>query len=393
MIVLGSDARGLSITFDYSRDTTGFFNDPTRRSILNMAATSYEGFADSLLAITPSTGNTWTESFAEPTTGLTATLTGGTVAANTLVVYVGARDLPGSTLGQGGPGGFGYSANSQAFANAVSNRGQTGDTNNSAATDFASWGGSIAFDSLTNWYFGTSISGLGGSQSDFLSVAIHELGHVLGFGTAQSFQRDISGTNFIGPAAEAKHGGTAVPLSADLGHWLQGTMSQINSGRAQETEMDPALTQGTRKIFTNLDYAAMTDIGWQVRLPGDANGDGKINADDYALIDRGFDKHLTGWTNGDFNADGVINSSDYLIIDREFGNQTGVFDPGLLAEREAEFGDGYVTELVGMVPEPSMVLMAMMVVGVGRKRSRRSRSEDAKNAKGIRRIGVGFRGL
>ncbi|HZZ42214.1 MAG TPA: NF038122 family metalloprotease [Tepidisphaeraceae bacterium] len=89
---------------------------------------------------------------------------------------------------------------------------------------------------------------------------------------------------------------------------------------------------------------------------GDANLDGLVNADDYALLDRGFAKHLTTWTNGDFNYDGVINSADYLLIDKSFLlSQAPGFSPGsLLSQRESQFGPTYVTELLTTLPEPSL---------------------------------------
>ncbi|HZZ42336.1 MAG TPA: dockerin type I repeat-containing protein [Tepidisphaeraceae bacterium] len=64
-----------------------------------------------------------------------------------------------------------------------------------------------------------------------------------------------------------------------------------------------------------------------VARPGDANLDGRINADDYALIDRGMAKHLTGWSNGDFNGDGVVNAADYRMIDLTDGG--GITSPSI----------------------------------------------------------------
>jgi hypothetical protein len=40
-------------------------------------------------------------------------------------------------------------------------------------------------------------------------------------------------------------------------------MSTVGSV-AQEVVMDPALTVGTRRKFTRLDFAGLADIGWQV---------------------------------------------------------------------------------------------------------------------------------
>jgi hypothetical protein len=56
---------------------------------------------------------------------------------------------------------------------------------------------------------------------------------------------------------------------------------------------------------------------------GDANLDGKINIDDYGLIDShvGQSGMVFGWHNGDFNYDGKINIDDYGIIDGNIGAQ------------------------------------------------------------------------
>jgi hypothetical protein len=53
-------------------------------------------------------------------------------------------------------------------------------------------------------------------------------------------------------------------------------------------------------------------------LQGDANGDGVIDFDDYALIDNGFLNGLSGYGNGDFNNDGVIDFDDYALIDTNY---------------------------------------------------------------------------
>jgi hypothetical protein len=105
---------------------------------------------------------------------------------------------------------------------------------------------------------------------------------------------------------------------------------------------------------------------------GDINLDGRVNADDYALMDRSVAKGLAAnWIDGDFNGDGVVNSADYMLMDRSMGlTNGGVLSPALLAEREAEFGSGYVSELVASVPEPGMmgVVLAGVMGVVGRRR-------------------------
>jgi hypothetical protein len=58
-------------------------------------------------------------------------------------------------------------------------------------------------------------------------------------------------------------------------------------------------------------------------LAGDANHDGVIDFDDYALIDLGFNNGLSGFAHGDFNYDGVIDFDDYVILDAAFNQQNG----------------------------------------------------------------------
>lgn len=110
-------------------------------------------------------------------------------------------------------------------------------------------------------------------------------------------------------------------------------------------------------------------------LFGDANFDGKLNADDYILIDRGLAKGLSGWVNGDFNYDGVINQGDYLQIDRVFALQSGgTLSPDLLAQRTAQFGEAYVAQLVSSVPEPATpCLLAVAGATLFGRRRRRAR--------------------
>jgi glucose/arabinose dehydrogenase len=54
---------------------------------------------------------------------------------------------------------------------------------------------------------------------------------------------------------------------------------------------------------------------------GDADHNGVIDGDDYALIDMGFNLGLSGWENGDFDYNGVIDGDDYAIIDLAFNTQ------------------------------------------------------------------------
>lgn len=261
---LAGPASAVSITVDYSLDTSGFFDTGTAnglaaRARLGEAATFFSNLlTDTLDAITPGGLNTWTNTFTNPSTGAAGSMTDITLGQDELLLYAGARSIPGTTLGIGGFGGFSASGFAP-FLNSVSTRGQTG----VGTTDFAPWGGSIAFDTSATWYFGAGGTIPAGTD-DFLSVALHELGHMLGIGGANSWLNTIvgdgsctSGVAAGGAAVSAANGGNAC-VESDFSHFLDGT---TNGG--QEAAMDPSLTTGTRKLFTALDIAALDDVGWE----------------------------------------------------------------------------------------------------------------------------------
>jgi hypothetical protein len=94
---------------------------------------------------------------------------------------------------------------------------------------------------------------------------------------------------------------------------------------------------------------------------GDANLDGRINADDYFRIDSGFLDQPADplYAQGDFNYDGTINADDYFLIDSAFLGQTG---PAAAA---------FVS--VVAAPEPGVGFAALAWMAVGLRRRRRDR--------------------
>jgi hypothetical protein len=250
--------------FDYSLDTTGFFNVQERRDILQVAADIvFSKFSDVLTAITPSGTNTWQAVFPNPTTGATQVINGGVIAANEIVIYVGARDLPGTTVAQGGPGGLGWSGTT-AWGQSVTSRGQPGALG-TTLTDIGPWGGSMTVDPTIKWHFGATTQGLDSDEYDFLSVVSHEFMHIFGYGITRpdvtsSWTRLVSNGFFTGANARAANGGVNVRLSGNQEHWAEGTQSN-----GQEALMDPSINNtGIRKLPTPLDVAGLQDIGWQL---------------------------------------------------------------------------------------------------------------------------------
>jgi hypothetical protein len=251
----------ITIQIDYSHDTTGFFlNNPTAQATLQQAANDLAAqLSASLPAISSSGGNTWSETFLDPATGQQDTISNPSVAANTIVVYAGARVLGGNQVSVGGFGGY-TASGTQAWLNSLQDRGPLGTL---------LWGGSVAFDTTTNWYFGTSAAGLQANQEDFFTCATHELGHVLGFGTAPTWFAQVSNGTFTGPQSEAVYGGP-VPVTWGAGAELADVT--VNGVRPV---FDLTLSPGTRTApATTLDWATLADIGWTVSgVPG-ISGDG-----------------------------------------------------------------------------------------------------------------------
>ncbi|MFM9964268.1 MAG: matrixin family metalloprotease [Planctomycetaceae bacterium] len=302
----------INFQFDYSRDANHFFDDPARREILELAAeTIGSRLNDHLQAIVPSGSNTWSLSVTNPSGASSFTMSNVTIAENTLLVFVGARMM--NSLAIGGPGGYSVAGSSEWF-DVVEARGQSGALNN-PASDFGPWGGSISFDLDADWYFGSSEAGLGSQQHDFLSVAMHELGHLLGIGTADSWTRSVSGGFFLGSNARAEHRGNV--LLSGSSHFQEG----LKDG-GDEAALDPSLLAGTRKQFTKLDFAALADIGWEVQdFVGGSGGATPAPATHTLLMDSSRAHTLTILDNADPH-----DGRSRLILDgvaSDFINPTG----------------------------------------------------------------------
>ncbi|MDG2220622.1 MAG: dockerin type I domain-containing protein [Rubripirellula sp.] len=286
----GETSSQLRVRFDYSLDSSNFFSGEgfNRRALLDLAAESLVGrFADDLTAIVPGGLSQWQPAVFHPSSG-PANQSRGTlvdlspnlsIPENEIIVYVGARDLPGNNRGVGGGGQFSFPATDiscqtqaecdqqlasiEAFRNTVRTRGEAGAAG-PVQTDVAPAFGSISFDSETNWFFGVDADGLQSGQSDFVSFALHELAHVLGFGAIRtdltsSWANLTSGGMFSGPAAQAAYDGSGqVPVEDS--HWADSVSEQLG----QATVMSAAIYGGVRQLFSPLDFAAMDDLGWEL---------------------------------------------------------------------------------------------------------------------------------
>jgi hypothetical protein len=333
----------------------------------------------------------WSYQYTNPSTGNPATIDTISVPANTVTMYVGTRNLSGSTLGVGGPAGAGYSVGANyngsgtlnlasAMASAESkseielkrgggavigtqsNTVTLGGQSASFSIDYGVAFGSLSLDwsgsGDGNWHFDHTTP-VAADKNDLYSVALHEILHAIGIGTSMSWEaKNPDGTrNWTGSNVLALTGNGANLLNPTADHITEGTMStNAFTGALQEAVMDPTITQGSRKSLTALDLAFLRDIGYStidwlttISSPADFNHDGRVDSADLALWRDGYGVNAIGDTDGDHDTDG----RDFLVWQREFT-------------------DASLTATIS-VPEPTSVALAFLggVWVLGYRRSRR----------------------
>ncbi|MDX2212581.1 MAG: hypothetical protein SFY66_04750 [Oculatellaceae cyanobacterium bins.114] len=235
-----------NIQFDYRFDTNQWFT-PERRRVLEAAADLWETIVqDEFEAIAVGTRL----NVINPQTGISVQLNAD-YEIDDLVVFVGARSFDGAdgTLATGGPSG------SWMVGSRLETRYQ--------GADFEPWTASLGFDLAENWFFDptpTTADDVPLSQPDFLTIALHELGHALGIGTSKAFDNWVSQGQFIGTHARAQNSGNPIPLTFD-GHVQDGF---IASNVGIEALMAPRFRFGTRQKQTRLDISFLEDIGYSV---------------------------------------------------------------------------------------------------------------------------------
>jgi hypothetical protein len=238
-----------NIQFDYRFDTNGFFKNPTRRANLEAAAKIWEDIIKNEFTDVPADTKV---SVKDPQTNKFINFTLD-YKIDDLVVFVGARNIGGSggALAIGGPSSAYYIGSSL-------------DTRYNSSDNFEPWTGSISFNTSKSWFFDATpntSNDIPVISNDFLSVAVHELGHVLGIGTSKAFGSFIVGNSFYGPNAKALNGNNPIPLNSEMDH-VQDDFLIGNVG--SEAVMGPSLAAGKRKLPTPLDIALLADIGYQV---------------------------------------------------------------------------------------------------------------------------------
>ncbi len=239
-------AGSFHIQFDYRFDTQGWFT-PARKAALEAAARIWESiiadeFPDTPVGTpTPFVLNPETNEYA----GSNNVFTTDTLIDD-VTIFVGARTLGGATLAVGSPSGN--------YTNEARYNG----------SDFEPWLGSISFNDSTNWFFDptpNTATDIPLSQADFISTAVHEVGHILGFNrSANAFNSLVVNDAFTGTNTLAVNGGNPLPLQPGGAHIRDG----YEFGGSGETLMDPTSSSGGRQLPTILDAAVLDDVGYTI---------------------------------------------------------------------------------------------------------------------------------
>ena len=306
------------ITFDYSNDGGFFASHLVAKAALEKAAGDINAVINyNLTAVTndvtvgTSAGGSgaggktlnfdFKYTYTNPSSGAEVDILNTAIAANEVRIFVGMRNLAGSTLGEGGPGGVGLSvsgsdAGGGTFAAAVASAQAADQHRRGGGPTISTLSGSIAgapfsfdigsnvgnlwFDSDTdnngatdndatlnaNWHF-DSTSAVAAGKSDFYSVALHETLHAIGFGTSQTWNSLITGGDDWTGANAIAAAGTGVNIIdlASGAHIASGIMStRLSDGGLQQTVMSPSITTGTRKSLTALDVAFLQDLNYSI---------------------------------------------------------------------------------------------------------------------------------
>ena len=438
-------ALAISISLDYSNDSSLYFaTHLIAKNTLDAAAQYLSSVITTPLSATSDTssatvnGSTATFdfnlSYTNPTTGATETIDPAVIPANQVRIYVGVQKLnSGAEAGVGGPGGAGVNAavsyfnntdlnaafsNAQAAANLNMSRGGgptigklTGNLNGGFGSlpfsvNYGSSVGSVWFDVDTDndgavdsdqklngfWQFDYT-KPVGTTQTDFYSVALHEMLHSLGFGTSASWTSKVSpGTqDWLGTQVTSLLGTGHNVLGPDSEHVASNLLStRLTDGAVQQSVMSPTIQNGTRKSVTRLDLAFLRDMGWDTIaypfLPGDFNQDSHRTAADVqammnALTNLSSYKSAHAMNDadllavGDLNGDHAVSNADLQgllnLLAGGGGALQGVPEPGSFLL----LGSGGVLlvsypKLRRRKPDASKVLSLSQVGSILRIRSR-----------------------
>ena len=221
-----------NIQFDYRFDTAGGITAPVR-ALLDTAAAYWENRI--IDDFTASPAGTTVSGIIDPAT-FNYTSAYVNYAVDDLLIFVSSITPPQDPsyegiLGLGGP--------------------ISGDADGNFEPSY----GQILFNIDSDWFLDptpSTSSDIPWNLYDFIAVATHEIGHVLGIGTSPAFSSYVGGSSFLGPNAMQANGGLPVPLDTSLAH--------VNN---TDDLMYPYSYPGDRPTPSAVDLGILADIGYR----------------------------------------------------------------------------------------------------------------------------------
>ena len=300
-----SVAPGLNIRIRYDHHGGLFPPGSEARVALRAVCDFYEEIiTDRMGAIDPTQfgGVAWQGRYSDPSTGQLRIFTAPSGSTNIIIpendffLFAGSQNFAGNIAGLGGGTEFAQTTNYGPWVAQVIGRGEPGagttTVDHALRTDYAPWGGIVAFDLDRTWDFSLDQRGSSGATS-FIAVALHEVAHALGFGTSPSFNNHIVNGTFSGPATRIAYANSTGPRNvrlSDASHFrddgasvctepggfgsngVANTLSRTidlfgtPGNRTQQVLMDSSTCVSTEyhQVMTRVDLAALKDIGWNV---------------------------------------------------------------------------------------------------------------------------------
>lgn len=235
----------LNIEFDFSFDSAGFYDDPRIRATLEASARVWEGLIRDEFADIPA-GTTFT--IENPTTGAATPVT-LSAPIDDLRIYVGTRDM-------GYRPALAFPTGQDATGDVLQSRVTENFRGAGPTTDFEPWAGWLALNPNAFWHVDHTAEVTPGAH-DLLTHVVHQLAHILGFGTSPTFLSIGAGAQFDGPNALVVNDGQPIPLGLSLGHVVEGFAGS-------RILMDPNIPRGERLEPTPIDLALLSDIGYEI---------------------------------------------------------------------------------------------------------------------------------
>ncbi len=309
----------INIRVDYTYDTNNFFDTPQKQAAMEAVADRYERIIQTnLVGVSPAGTGTgtpphWRVGFTHPGTGDPFQLSTAPSSALDLVaplgladeygfaglavdewiVFVGGRPLNGAA-GRGGTSTGTNIHSTYEDLNGPMHRGFVSNTPGvlTSGRDLPAWGGSLslATDLVDPWHFDLATPAPP-NTIDFYSIALHEVGHALGLniGFWNQWKQYMSSVKYTGPAVIAAHNADnnanntflQVRNATDV-HWSNNAFGSfiyedgdpnlvgtVGLGVLQSPLMDAFadFDASLRRLeLTNVDVAALRDLGWTVQL-------------------------------------------------------------------------------------------------------------------------------